>query len=205
MAVSSEVSKTVTTTAICASPIGSDLVALSAFDTLVRKMGYEDALSSLSREELWILSFELGDIDAGNVTKMLAEKTGIFVNPNTHTHLIVLPNETLPHGARHNREELCIDVWSVEDPQIDPVTVAVRERMGVLSLKVLKRLTRWWPRFAKCERGEGREIALSMVPTYSRKQGLLANPHYQCWSIIDRGLRPEELLRTTCEIEQGRT
>jgi len=190
-----------TTTAICARAIGSDLVALSAFDTLVRKMGYKDVLCSLSREELWMLSFELSDTDAGNVTRMLAEKTGVFINPNTHTHVIVLSNETLPHGSRQKREELCIGVWSVEDPQIEPVTIAVRERMGIVSLKALKRLTLWWPRFVT----PTRDIALSMVPTLSRKQGLLANPHYQCWSIIERGLKPGELLRITRDTERGLT
>jgi len=229
MPASSEVCKTPATTGICASAIGRDLVALSAFDTLVRKMGYKDVLCSLSREELWILSFGLGDTDAGNVTRMLVEKTGVFVNPNTHAYVIILPNETLPLGVQQGREKLCVGVWSIEDPQIHPVTVAVRERLGVMSLKALKRLTLWWPRLVKTERDEeiscsessdkmdaaeessgrylktigARDIVLSMVPTHSRKQGLLANPHYQCWTIIDRRLRPEELLRITYDTERG--
>jgi len=197
------------TTAICIRPIGTDLVALSAFDTFVRKMGYEGLLLSLCREELWILHFDLDDRKAGELTEMLVNKTGIFVNPNTHTNVVVRPNEMLPHGRRSGREDLAIAVWSPEDPQTEPVTVAVKERMGVQNLKALKRLILWWPRFTEGVGGEEdtgsatseREIASSMVATRSRKEGLLANPHYQCWSIIERGFRPQELLVTISETE----
>jgi hypothetical protein len=238
-------------TAICIRPIGTDLVALSALDTLVRKMGYEGSLLSLWREELWILGFDLEDATASQVTKMLMEKTGIFVNPNTHTHVVVCPDEMVPHGEQCGREELGILVWSREDPQIGPVTVAVRERMGIRNSEELRRLMLWWPRFAEGEgkggecRGERvrneanessegndrneisekdekngmsetrerdcrdwrrgrnvREIATSMIATLSRKEGLLANPHYQCWSMLERCLRPHELLRTISEIEE---
>jgi hypothetical protein len=79
------------------------------------------------------------------------------------------------------------------------VTVAVKERMGVQNLRALKRLILWWPRFA--EGVSVKEIASSMVATRSRKEGLLANPHYQCWSIIERGFRPQELLVTISETE----
>jgi hypothetical protein len=194
-------------TAVCIRPIGTDLVALSAFDTFVRKMGYEGPLLSLTREELWILDFDLDDTKAIELTRMLVDRTGIFVNPNTHTHVIVCPDEMLPHGRQRGREELAIAVWSREDPQIRPVAVAVTERMGVRSLKSLRRLVLWWPRFAGGEGVEGEmtrksEIASSMVATYSRKEGLLANPHYQCWSIIEKSSRPRELLATIGEIEE---
>lgn len=202
-------------TGLCVRPIGSDLVALSALDTLVRKMGYADWLLSLSREELWILSFDLDDGEAGEVTEMLVKRTGIFVNPNTHIHTVVRAGELMPHGIQCGREGLGIAVWPQEDSQVRPVAVAVRERMGVESLKELRRLILWWPRFAQ-DGGEGRsrtnrgdhrgymsaaQIAESMVATRSRQEGLLANPHYQRWCIIERGLKPHELLRTIVEIE----
>ena len=194
-------------TGLCVRPIGSDLVALSALDTLVRKMGYADWLLSLSREELWILSFDLDDGEAGEVTEMLAKRTGIFVNPNTHIHTVVRAGELMPHGIQCGREGLGIAVWPQEDSQVRPVAVAVRERMGVESLKELRRLILWWPRFAQ-DGGVGgtggrhpSDLAESMVATRSRQEGLLANPHYQRWCIIERGLKPHELLRTIVEIE----
>ena len=198
-------------TTICIRPIGTDLVAVSAFDTFVRKMGYEGLLLSLCREELWILHFDLDDGKTGELTEMLVNKTGIFVNPNTHTNVVVRPHEMLPHGRRSGREDLAIAVWSLEDPQIEPVTVAVKERMGIQNLKALKRLILWWPHLAEGVGGEEytgsattkREIASSMVPTYSRKQGLLTNPHYQSWHIVERGVTPHELMRTLLEIEKN--
>jgi hypothetical protein len=191
------------TTAICIRPIGTDLVALSALDTFVRKMGYDALLLSLRREELWILDFDLDDGRATELTRMLADRTGIFVNPNTHTYVIVCPDELLPHGRQCGREDLATAVWSHEDPQIEPVTVAVRERMGVQNLKTLKRIILWWPRFA--EGVSVKDIASSMVPTYSRKEGLLANPHYQSWHIVERGLTPHELMGTLRQIEKTAT
>ncbi|MCX5800672.1 MAG: hypothetical protein NTX17_04725 [Candidatus Eisenbacteria bacterium] len=204
-------------TAVCVRPLGTDLVALSAFDTLVRKMGYADSLVSLSREEVWLLGLDLDDEKASGVTKMLVEETGIFVNPNTHTHTIVRPDEMLPRGRQCGGEELEIAVWSREDPQAGPVATAVRERMRILSLLELRRLSLWRPRFQADEGEEGkgerdgsdgrkgrnvREIASSMVATRSRKEGLLANPHCQCWIIVEGALKPHELLRTVCEVEE---
>jgi len=182
-------------TAICIRPIGTDLVAASAFDTLVRKMGYNGILASLSREEAWILSLDCDTANAARVTRMLAENTGIFVNPNTHRHTIVSAEEALPFGSAGGRGDVCVVVWSYDDSQVRPTEVAVRDRVGVRELVCLRKMTFWWPGFV--ESGlEGKnpgDVARSMAVTHSRREGLLSNPHYQGLHVVEGPLTPAEL------------
>ncbi|MFH0778693.1 MAG: hypothetical protein V2A71_08690 [Candidatus Eisenbacteria bacterium] len=183
-------------TALCVRPIGSDLVALSAFDTLARKMQYAGVLSSIWREELWLLGFCCTAVEARSITERLATETGIFVNPNTHRHVVVAGDEPLPFGKASGREDVSILVWSFDDTQSVPVKVAIRERMGLEALSELKRLTVWWPRFD--EKGlcgiSPCEAASSMATARSRKEGLLANPHYQGSLVLEGTVSPGELL-----------
>lgn len=189
--------------AICIQPIGTDLVAATAFDTLARKMGYGEVLESLWRETLWILSFDCEPGMAAGLTASLAENTGIFVNPNTHRHAVVIPGSSIPHGRGDGREALGVVVWSYDDPQTGPVEAAVRERMGVTELTALRRMTLWWPGFLKESMG-GRpaaDIALSMVATRSRNEGLLANPHYEGWYLVESPHTPAMMLDAVGQVE----
>ncbi len=189
--------QSISVTAIAVQPLGVDLVAASALDTFVRKMNYESVLTALWKEEVWLLSLALEPARASGVTKSLAEGTGVFVNPNTHGHLVVRPDETLPFGPESHRAGPGIAVWAYDDSQVRPTETAVRERVGIRELGGLKRLVLWWPSFLSSgltSRG-ARDVALSMVSTKSRTEGLLANPHYQGWYIIEEPLKPSALLK----------
>ncbi|KPJ60550.1 MAG: hypothetical protein AMJ46_05995 [Latescibacteria bacterium DG_63] len=190
-------------TAICIRSAGSDLVAYSALDTLVRKMSFQDSLVSLWREDVWLLGFATGAQDATETTEMLVERTGVFVNPNRHRHEVIRSEEKLPHGTQRGRGELGIVVWSYEDPEIRPVMVAVRERLGVESLRKARRLTLWWPGFSEnlTDPDDRRDVASSMVATLSRAKGLLANPHFQGSFLLEKTCSPAELLGSVTEAE----
>jgi hypothetical protein len=189
-------------TAICIRAMGTDLVAHSAFDALVRKMGFQDSLVSLWREDVWLLAYEADEENAEQTTEMLVEKTGVFVNPNRHRHETVAPREKLPHGRERGRGELGAAVWSYEDPEVRPVLLAVRERLGVASLRDARRLTLWWPGFSEnlTSPDARRDIASSMLATLSRERGLLLNPHYQGSILLEQACSPAELL---CSIEKA--
>ncbi|UCF79014.1 MAG: hypothetical protein JSW03_01760 [Candidatus Eiseniibacteriota bacterium] len=198
-----DVRKNISVTAICVKPVGTDLVAHSAFDALTRKMGFSDRLVSLCKEEVWLLGFALDGGEAARMTRMLAEETGVFVNPNRHLHELVVGNGILPHGRQRGRQELGIMVWSYQDSQVRPTEVAVRERLGVESLRTIRRLTLWWPGFVEgLKSGERCDASSSIVTTVSRKRGLLANPHYQGSLLLERALAPAQLLGSINEIEE---
>ena len=191
-------------TAICVQPIGVDLVAATAFDTLARKMGHGDVLESLRRETVWLLSFDCEPGRAAGLTAALAGNTGIFVNPNTHRHGVVAPADSIPHGPADGRESLGVALWSHDDPQAGPVVAAVRERMGVTELSALRRMTLWWPRMARRTAGDGSaaEAVMSMVATRSRREGLLANPHSEGWYIVERPHTPAMMLDVVEDLER---
>ncbi len=130
--------------AICVQPVGADLVAATAFDTLARKMGHGGVLCSLRRETVWLLSFDCEPGRARELTAALATNTGIFVNPNTHRHAVVAPPDSLPHGTARGREAVGAALWLYDDPEAQPVQAAVRDRMGVTELTSLTRLSLWW-------------------------------------------------------------
>jgi len=189
--------------AICIQPIGTDLVAATAFDTLARKMGHADVLGSLRRETLWLLSFDCEPGRATGLTTALAENTGIFVNPNTPRHVVVAPGDSIPHGRADCREALGVALWSYDDPQTGPTEAAVRERMRVAELIALRRLTLWWPGITPQDAPDKRvaDVALSMVATRSRTEGLLANPHSEGWYLVESPHTPAMMLDVVEEIE----
>jgi hypothetical protein len=183
-------------TAICIRSKGTDLVAHSALDTLVRKMGFGDSLVSLWREEVWLLRLAMNAREAREITETLVERTGVFVNPNRHHYEVVASTERLGHGRERGRGELGVVVWSYEDPDVRPVMVAVRERLNIGNLLHARRLIFWWPNFSEAASGvdKRRETASSMASTLSRKEGLLANPHYQGVLLVESALSPADLL-----------
>ena len=190
--------------AICVRPIGTDLVAATALDTLSRKMGLGDALESLRRETLWLLSFDCERGRAAALTTALAGNTGIFVNPNTHRHVVVEPGEAIPHGRADCMESVAVALWSYDDPQTGPVEAAVKERMKVTELVALRRMTVWWPGI-RPEKAGGRrpaDVALSLVETRSRKEGLLANPHSEGWYVVESPHTPAMMLDVVEGIER---
>ncbi len=191
-------------TAICIRAMGTDLVAHSAFDALVRKMGFQDSLVSLWREDVWLLGYETGAEAAEETTQMLATRTGVFVNPNTHRYEIVGSDEDLPHGEGRGRGELGMIVWSYDDPGIRPVLVAVKERLGIADLTDARRLTVWWPGFAErvADPKALRDLASSMLSTLSRERGLLSNPHYQGSFLLEESSSPAELLSSIKAVEE---
>jgi hypothetical protein len=173
-----------------------DLVAATALDTLARKMGHGDVLESLRREAIWLLSFGCEPSRAAALAAVLAAKTGIFVNPNTHRHVVVAPADAIPHGVGGGREALGVALWSYDDPQAGPVESAVRVRMGVTELTALRRATLWWPRMADGGAGarSAADAVVSMVATRSRKEGLLANPHSEGWYVVESPHTPAMML-----------
>ena len=190
--------------AICIQPIGTDLVAATAFDTLARKMRHGDVLESLRRETVWLLSFDCEAGRAAGLTATLAGSTGIFVNPNTHRHVVVASADSIPHGPTEGREALGVAVWSHDDPQAGPVESAVRERMRVTELTALRRMTLWWPKMARGIAGgkPAVDAVLSMVATRSRTEGLLANPHSEGWYVVESAHTPAMMLDVVEDIER---
>lgn len=191
-------------TAICVQPIGVDLVAATAFDTLARKMGHGNSLESLRRETVWLLSFGCEPARAAALTAALAVNTGIFVNPNTHRHVVVAPADSIPHGVAEGREAVGVGLWTYDDPQVRPIESAVRERTGVTELVTLKKMTLWWPRMWRSEAGErsSTDAILSMVATRSRKEGLLANPHSEGWYLVESPQTPAMMLAVLEDTEK---
>jgi hypothetical protein len=191
--------------AICIQPIGVDLVAATAFDTLARKMGLAGVLETLGRETVWLLSFDCEPGRAAGLAAALAENTGIFVNPNTHRHVVVPPTEPIPHGPAQGREPIGAALWSYNDPQVSPVESAVRARMGVTELTAIRRMTMWWPGWVH---GGGvsrpaADVVTSLVATRSRKEGLLANPHSEGWYVVESPHTPGMILEAVEEMERG--
>jgi len=156
-----------------------DVTALTAAGALRRRMGYEDALLSLTRADYYRL--ELGTEDAGEALSLardLAEKTNVFVNPNKHVYELRAGSKDI--AAARDGYRVQVLVTDPLDGSAEGALAALQGRLGYGGrVTGLVKGVLWTLDLACDSAEEARRIASDIAVTRSREQGLLMNPHFQ--------------------------
>ncbi|MEM3400299.1 MAG: hypothetical protein QXP42_05700 [Candidatus Micrarchaeia archaeon] len=160
-----------------------DVVAETAFNTLVRRMGYADLLDALDREDYWLISLECANSDeARRTAEEIVMKCGAIYNKNKHTYRIALAGETL------GDKSIDVLVWSKgEDGLAAYVKSTLVNTLGFKNVLDVKAGVLWKIYFKNSVSGDARkELAERIAVTKSRKEGLFVNPHSQDYKVLLR-------------------
>ncbi|MCD6351752.1 MAG: hypothetical protein J7M26_06505 [Armatimonadetes bacterium] len=161
-----------------------DVTALTAANTLRRRMGYGEVLEKLDRADYYLFDIEAADVDAAcERVRDIAEHTTLFVNPNKH----VFEVQPWQAGASLRREG---DLYVVHclvrslDYDAGPGMVESLHKLGYGEVRGLQTGTLWTLHLRVREEAAARALAEEIAVTKSRSQGLLANPHYQTCEVL---------------------
>lgn len=162
-----------------------DVTALTASNTLRRRLGYGDVLTRLDRADYYLFDVEADSEDeACEVVRNLAERTTIFVNPNKHSFQVRphAPSAEVPR--RGDVYEVRCLVREVDyDPAPQILAQVARTELGK-SIGGLQVGTLWTLHLRAPSADGARQLAHEIAVTRSRSKGLLVNPHYQVCEVF---------------------
>jgi len=157
-----------------------DVTALTAANSLRRRMGYAEPLQRLRRADYYRLGLNASSTEeALALAKDLAENTNLFVNPNKHVYELRLPDGTAAQspGPTHEVEVL------VTDPNDGSALGALSALQGRLGygdkVASLTKGVLWLLDLRAADRDAAKALAEEMAVTRRINQGLLMNPHFQ--------------------------
>lgn len=156
-----------------------DVTALTAANTLRRRMGFEGVLDRIERADYFLFEVQASTPDeACAVVRNIAEHTNLFVNPNKHVFQ-VRPRQERAGLAR--TDGLFVANCLVRSLEYDPGPglVASLQGLGHERVRGIQTGTLWTLHLRVEDEARARSIAESIALTTSRSQGLLMNPHYQ--------------------------
>jgi phosphoribosylformylglycinamidine (FGAM) synthase PurS component len=157
-----------------------DTVALTAQDTIKRKMGYGETLKYLMRADYWKIGLDYDDRTAAEERlHEIIEKTNIFINPNKHFYSI----DKKPLAKCMGAFSVNVLVSEMSDDEIDIITSL--HRQGFTEIKSVETGVLWHFELQTNSQKDAEHLALELTNTESRKQGLLANPHSQNVQILN--------------------
>ena len=168
-----------------------DVVALTARNTLKRRMGYADVLADLKRADYWRLTLNVASPEHALVlARDLAENTNLFVNPNKHSYSVaVVPRELRAAAATDPREsaapssgpiEARVLITSPDDAGGEQACEALQGRLGYGDeVAEVRKGTLWILSINAADAAQARRLAEEMTITHRIDRGLLLNPHYQ--------------------------
>ena len=177
---------------------GLDPVLVSAEHALRARLGFEGRLARLGRGDLWAV--EACEGDAASLVERLVTATGLLVNPNRHRFVWRALGETgdaadwgsgsLASGARSRAFILVAPLEArAEEWMITPLARALGER----AVTRIERMDLWTMDLTDEEEAAG-DAARDAATARSRREGLLANPHYQR-AAVHTGVLPAAPLR----------
>ncbi|MBM3473331.1 MAG: phosphoribosylformylglycinamidine synthase subunit PurS [Armatimonadetes bacterium] len=157
-----------------------DVTALTAANSLRRRMGYSEALQRLRRADYYQLGLNVATVDeALALAKELAEETNLFVNPNKHVYELRLPGQAAPEsaGATHEVEVLITDP---NDGSAQGALTALHGRLAYGDrVATLTKGVLWLMGLRAPDREAAKALAEQMAVTKRIDEGLLMNPHFQ--------------------------
>lgn len=161
-----------------------DVIAITAKNTLLKRMGYKDVLVDLKREEVWQIKIDAkNEEEAGKKGIEIAEKTNLFVNPNKHIYRLVIKDEK-EKSKEDNFYNIRVLVNFLDDATAGMYLNALNNRLGYKEVKDLKRGILWRLGIKAESYTRAKKIAEEIVITKRRDKGLLLNPHFQSYKII---------------------
>ena len=162
-----------------------DVTALTAGNSLRRRLGYAQRLVSLKRADYYRLELDLEAAKpALELVSQLAERTNHFVNPNKHTFTVRAVEPRLNPPRKKGGFEVEVLVTDVEgDRSADLEQALVNDRLAEGKVKAVHVGVLWTLTLKTDSAAEALETAREIAVTRARDQGLLANPHFQAVSI----------------------
>ena len=166
-----------------------DVIALTARDTLRRRLGWSERLLDLTRADYWGLQIEASSReDAAQLAHELADRTTLFVNPNKHRYEVRVrelgdaPKTTTacPEIKNHHAVRVLTGFQQDDGGELTLETLHIRYDMKDRVIGVEKG-TLWILALATSNASEARDWAEAITVTRSRETGVLANPHSQWW------------------------
>jgi phosphoribosylformylglycinamidine (FGAM) synthase PurS component len=162
-----------------------DVTALTAANSLRRRMGYEGGLVELRRADYYRLGLNVSSADeARALATELAEQTNLFVNPNKHVYELREPGASTAEPSGNGMHDVEVLVTDPSDGSAEGALTALQGRLGygeqVASL--VKGLL-WVLRLKADDRETAKALAEEIALTRRIDQGLLVNPHFQECSI----------------------
>lgn len=157
-----------------------DVTALTAANSLRRRMGYGDTLRRLRRADYYRMGLNVETVEEGlALARELAENTNLFVNPNKHTYDLRLPEQTMAQssGPTHEVEVLVTDPndgWAQGALSALQGRLGYGQRVGSLTKGVL-----WVLELVVPDREAAKVLAEEIAITRRIDRGLLVNPHFQ--------------------------
>jgi len=171
-----------------------DVTAITARNTLQRRLGYGEILRDLEREDYWAITVEVPDAAAAEqLGTELAERTNVFVNPNKHTYRLTV-GQARPEGAppreaepgQAGPETVRVLTGFLGDATARLTQDALQTRLGYGDTIVnVERGTLWNLTLRADNPEQARQIAEEITVTRGGQQGLLINPHSQWWRFLE--------------------
>jgi phosphoribosylformylglycinamidine (FGAM) synthase PurS component len=153
-----------------------DRIALTARQALTERLGYDEVLADLARQDYYRLAVAADDDEALAYAREIAENTAVFANPNKETYTVEFTRRPLSEGDRYVAlayarsglfdESLCRHL--AFDLGYDRVVAAGR---GVA----------WTVELAP---GVDPKYAEEILVASERTRGLLVNPHAEAYEIV---------------------
>ena len=165
-----------------------DVTALTARNSLQRRMGYAETVVDLQRADYWKLTLDVASQDdALRLARELAEETNLFVNPNKHTYTLAIAGHRALGVGQWTDRALAkaarpaeVLVKSPEDTSGDDACAALQGRLGYGSKVAGVACGTLWTLLLKADNADAaRRIAEEIAVTRRLDRGLLMNPHYQ--------------------------
>jgi phosphoribosylformylglycinamidine (FGAM) synthase PurS component len=162
-----------------------DVTALTAANSLRRRLGYAERLVSLQRADYYRLELEAeSEAAALDLVRDLALRTNHFVNPNKHSFAVRPYDQRVSPPSRDGLFEVEVLTTDAEgDRSADLETALAGDRAAQGHVKAVHTGVLWTLRLRADTPQEAVELARDIAVTRSRDQGLLANPHFQAVQI----------------------
>jgi hypothetical protein len=157
-----------------------DVTALTAANSLRRRMGYADVLERLQRADYYRLGLNAATVEeALALAKELAEDTNLFVNPNKHVYELRLP-EAAGEPTAAPAQEVEVLVTDPNDGSAQGALSALQGRLGYGDrVASLTKGVLWLMDLRAPDHESAKALAREMAVTERIDRGLLVNPHFQ--------------------------
>ncbi|HEY3396979.1 MAG TPA: phosphoribosylformylglycinamidine synthase subunit PurS [Armatimonadota bacterium] len=158
-----------------------DVTALTAANTMRRRLGFAERLVDLQRADYYRLEIDAESEQAAldQVTD-LAQRTNHFVNPNKHSFAVRVATTRMTPPSRGDAYEVEVLTTDAEgDRSADLELALANDQITSGRIKAVHTGVLWtlWLRAESPQEALG--LARELAVTRARDHGLLANPHFQ--------------------------
>lgn len=153
------------------------LTALTAEETIRRRVAGGDALERLDQADLWEFRHR-GEKGFREELEKLVRESNLFVNPNKHSFRF-----TEEYRTGWAREAVLLTVRGREDLEGEVARETLGTRYRLEGLEEVRYSTLWVVRFKDVAGDEALARAEALAVTTGPKGGLLVNPHFQEYAV----------------------